>query len=63
MEVASGGGEIPVDSSEIIQLVPALNGVQAYKVYKPTAYVIVHIEDICTAGALMACSTSLNGSE
>ncbi|MEZ8227695.1 hypothetical protein [Vibrio splendidus] len=59
----TGGGEIPVDSSEIIQLVPALNGVQAYKVYKPTAYVSPTSSDICNSqGANGVFLTSLNGS-
>lgn len=59
----TGGGEIPVDSSEIIQLVPALNGVQAYKVYKPTAYVTPTSSDICNSqGANGVFLTSLNGS-
>ncbi|MFA0054821.1 hypothetical protein AB4509_08680, partial [Vibrio echinoideorum] len=59
----TGGGEIPVDSSEIIQLVPALNGVQAYKVYKPTAYVSPASSDICNSqGANGVFLTSLNGS-
>ncbi|EDK29660.1 hypothetical protein VSWAT3_18913 [Vibrionales bacterium SWAT-3] len=43
----SGGGEVEVKSNEIVQLVPALDGVQAYKVYKPTAYVSPTASDVC----------------
>lgn len=59
----TGGGETTVDANEIIQLVPALNGVQAYKVYKPTAYVSPTASDICNSqGANGVFLTSLNGS-
>ncbi len=59
----TGGGETTVDANEIIQLVPALNGVQAYKVYKPTAYVSPTASDICNSqGANGVFLTSLSGS-
>lgn len=59
----TGGGETTVDANEIIQLVAALNGVQAYKVYKPTAYVSPTASDICNSqGANGVFLTSLNGS-
>ncbi len=59
----TGGGETTVDANEIIQLVPALNGVQAYKVYKPTAYVSPTASDICNSqGANGVFLTSLNDS-
>ncbi|WP_048611876.1 hypothetical protein [Vibrio coralliirubri] len=59
----TGGGETTVDANEIIQLVPALNGVQAYKVYKPTAYVSPTASDICNSqGANGVFLTSLDGS-
>ncbi|WP_394138819.1 hypothetical protein [Vibrio chagasii] len=45
----TGGGEIPVDSNEIVQLVPALNGVQAYKLYKPTSHVSSTASDVCNS--------------
>lgn len=43
----SGGGEVAVESNEIVQLVPALNGIHAYKIYKPTAYVSSTASDVC----------------
>lgn len=36
-------------SNQIIQLVPALNSVQAYKVYQPTSAVAKQASDVCTA--------------
>ncbi|WP_061015720.1 hypothetical protein [Vibrio splendidus] len=60
----TGGVEIPVESNEIIQLVPALNGSQAYKVYKPTSYASPTVSDICNSkganGIFLSSLTSTN---
>ncbi|CAH6782083.1 conserved exported hypothetical protein [Vibrio chagasii] len=60
----TGGVEIPVESNEIIQLVPTLNGSQAYKVYKPTSYASPTESDICNSkganGIFLSSLTSTN---